>query len=71
MDDEELELFAVPCSCVMLLATMALVMGDIVALALFETSLETNEVDKEDNDAKGQAFTVNVVKASKDLADPP
>ena len=39
MENEELELFALPCSWVMLLVTMALVMGDIVAYVLFETSL--------------------------------
>ena len=39
MEKEELEIFALLCSCVMLLATMALVMGDIVARVFFETSL--------------------------------
>ena len=39
MENEELELAAIPCSCVMLLASTVLVMADIIALALFETSL--------------------------------
>ena len=39
MENAELEVPAMPCSCVMLLASMVLVMGDIVARVLLEFSL--------------------------------